>query len=65
LVGDERPLEFENLLATLRRVALHFSLPGLKEAVDFALRIAPEDEVQHDLQELQQQFQQAQPFESN
>jgi len=65
LVGDERPLEFENLMATLRRVALHFSLPGLKEAVDFALRIAPEDEVQHDLQEVQQQFQQAQPFESN
>ncbi|KAM3572228.1 hypothetical protein VYU27_005762 [Nannochloropsis oceanica] len=65
LVGDELPLKFENLVATLRRVALHFSLSGLKEAVEFALRIAPEDEVQHDLQDLQQQFQQAQPFESN
>ena len=62
LVGDERPQEFENLLATLRRVALHFQLPSLKETVDFALRIAPEDEAPTDMQDLQQQFLQQQPF---
>jgi DNA polymerase epsilon subunit 1 len=65
LVGDELPKEFEDLLATLRRVAVHFNFAWLKETVDFALRIDAEDE--QELNELQQQLLQQQPFltESN
>ncbi|TFJ85676.1 hypothetical protein NSK_003184 [Nannochloropsis salina CCMP1776] len=65
LVGDEKPSEFQDLMATLRRIALQYSLAGLKEAVDFALRIAPDTEIKHDLDDLQHQFQQQQSFVSN
>lgn len=44
LVGDEAPEEFATLLGTLRRVATHFGLAYLKETIDFALRIDPEEE---------------------
>lgn len=50
LVGDELPKEFEDLMGILRRVALHFNLPWLKETVDHALRILPEDEEEEEQQ---------------
>jgi hypothetical protein len=49
LVGDEKPEEFAVLMATLRRVALHYGLEYLLQTVDWALRIdLAEEEAQRE-----------------